>query len=290
MRTQKSPAVPIYGSRIAGIAKPHCEALLGTVASGRIAEVHVEQGQTVQKGDLLIALEDKLQQARVEAARIQAESLVDIELAEVHLDFANHEWERLKHLKEHASDQELKNAQLEVSYATLEYARAKREYEKACQNHKLEQLRLKDLKIYAPFTGYVTQLLKHEGETLDEQEGIVSLVQLDPLDVYLDCPLSLTLGLHVGDSFLVEAADPNWKPRMGKIVLINRVADPASQTLVVKISVANEDRGWVSGLKVFVDLRKACCIDRSAAQQPVDPFPAGRAVDSGSEEKIEKGQ
>lgn len=255
---------------VLGITKPHSEALLGTVASGRIARVLVEEGQVVNKGDLLVALDDELQQARVESARIQAESSVDIELAQAHVDYTERELRRLQQLHDHASDQEVKTAQQEYDYAKLELAKAKREHEKACQTFMLEQIRLKDLKIHAPFSGYVTELLRHEGETVDEQETIVSMVQLDPLDVDLDCPLHRAKDIHVGDTFRVDSTNPSWPSRIGKVVMISRVADPASQTLVVKISVPNKDGAWVSGLKVAIDLDNAICHQEPGMKNRMD--------------------
>ena len=42
---------------------------------------------------------------------------------------------------------------------------------------------------------------------------------------------------------------------MGEVLLASRIADGASQTFKVKLSVGNADLGWIAGMKVVVEFK-----------------------------------
>jgi multidrug resistance efflux pump len=89
---------------------------------------------------------------------------------------------------------------------------------------------LKEFRLFAPFDGYVFEHLKHAGETVNELEGIVTLVQLNPLKVVVDCPVALAASVAVGDRFRVAPVDRRLSPRVGTVMLTSRTADGGSQT------------------------------------------------------------
>ena len=247
------------GTVVTGIVMPRQSVTLGPVSAGRIARLLVEEGQVVRQGDLVASLDDRVQKARVTVARIKAESTVDRDLARVRWEAAKREYDRLAKLGEHASSKELKEARTEVDLTHLEYQSALKGHELAQEQLMLEELRLDELRIHAPFTGYVTGLEKRVGETVDEREGVIAMIQLDELDVCLDCPLALASKIRAGSAWDVLPVDDRWPRRVGKAVYVSHVADPASQTFKVKLRVSNDKTQWVTGLKVRVDFGKACC-------------------------------
>lgn len=240
---------------VTGIALPRRSFTLGPVQpGGRIASIPVAEGQVVKAGDILFALDDRVQSARTKIAEKQAESTLDVELTGVRLAWARQEASRLSRLgaDSQASDREVRDARLGADTAKLEQAKAKFEHEQAGLRLALERCRLKELTVRAPFSGYVTGLLKQVGETIDERDGIVTMVELDPLNVLLNCPLRLAGSVNVGDKVAVKPTDARWPPRTGEVTFASRAADPASQTFQVRIRVPNKDGGWISGFKVTV--------------------------------------
>ncbi len=238
------------GFVLAGITAPRRTATVGPVQPGRIAQVAADEGQRVREGELLVRLIDDAQRVRTEIARARAESSLDVEIAKARMEYARHELDDLMHLigDDFAAPKEVRC--LEHRIVKFQFEQAKREYER-------EKALLEQLRIRAPFDGYVTRVLKHRGETVNEREGVITVVQLDPLEVLIDCPLEMAHMVRVGDQVPIRAVDGGWGDRTGKVVFQSRVADAASQTFRVKLRLGNEDAGWISGLKVYVDFSEA---------------------------------
>ena len=80
----------------------------------------------------------------------------------------------------------------------------------------------------------------------------MTLVQLDTLRVLVDCPLALEQSVLLGDAVSVRLGETPGEQRVGTVVLVSRVADGASQTFRIKLTVDNADGAWVAGAKVSV--------------------------------------
>jgi multidrug efflux system membrane fusion protein len=270
-QVQKNKSSSLYPDEevILGITQSWQNVVLGSVKAGKIARIIVQEGQTVEKGQMLATLDSSTQQLRVEMARTLAKSTVEIELAKVKLEAAENKLNRLTHLNQHAPEKEIDEATSEVETARLEIKKAELNHLQAIQSAELEELILEQLNIRAPFSGIVTELIKRVGETVDVREGILAMVELDPLAVSLNCPLRLASRIRPGDRLMVQPVDRQWGPKVGEVVFMSRVADAASQTFRLKLKVKNEKNNWVSGLKVRVDLGKAVARGIQIGEPPV---------------------
>lgn len=237
-----------------GITTPFREVTLAAVHPGRIARIQAEEGTFVAAGDTIFELVDDMQRARTAMAKGKADSTLPVELAQAVWDRDRHRLDRLVRLHgdSNASSKELDDARSAEAIARIEYALAKFEQTQAQLAYEREKAFLDEYRAIAPFGGYVVEHLSRIGETVDESEGVVKLVQLDPLLVSLDCPVAAALSLSPGDRVRVRPADGRWTPRLGTVVVASRVADGASQTFKVKLTVPNADGEWMSGLKVSV--------------------------------------
>lgn len=242
-------------SVVVGLTVPSRVVTLAAVIPARIARLPAAEGGTVCEGDEVVSLEDAVQRARTELARASADSTLEIEKARVRRDHAAREWDRLAGLRgaDNASSKESSDAKATAELRRLECDLALFEQAQAVRNHRKEKELLEQYHLRAPFDGYVVEHIKRVGETVDRLEGIIKLAQLDPLVVVVDCPLSLARRIDVGDRVRVTPTDAYGKARFATIILNSRVADGASQTVKVKLTVPNDDGGWVSGLKVAID-------------------------------------
>ncbi len=242
-------------AQVVGITIPRRVATMGAVQPGRIESVAVSEGQPVPAGDVLFVLDDAVQRVRTHSAEADAQSLLDIELAQARYELAQREYERLTGLEtqDYSSPKEVADARTSAEAARLSFEIARFEHEQAVRDYERERLALDRMSVRAPFAGYVSEVLKELGETVDEQEGVLTLVQLDPLIVAVDCPLELAPLVKAGDRVPIRPMDERWPTRTGEVTLANRVADAASQTFKVKLTVDNADGAWMSGLKVVVD-------------------------------------
>ncbi len=241
---------------IIGFTAPHQKALLGISNRGVIANIYVQEGSFVSQGQLLFSLDESVQQARLQMSQAAAESTIEIELAKARWDRANHNLIRIKQLEgsQSAASKELTDISVEDTSTRLEYERAKFEHEQAKRAYQRELAILNQLRSKAPFAGYVSQVLKESGELVDGIEGVVELAQLDPLTIAIDCPLSLAPYVQDGDHVRVTPTLDHWKARDGVVFFANKVADSASQTIRIKLSVDNADGAWPVGLKVVVSI------------------------------------
>ncbi|UCD30160.1 MAG: efflux RND transporter periplasmic adaptor subunit [Planctomycetota bacterium] len=253
---------------ITGITIPQMEATMAALQPGRIERIEVKEGILVKKDDLLVALDDGLQRIRTEIAKARSQFTLDIKRAQTRMEEAQRELERFIDLasRDIASKKELNQTKLISDITSIEYKIAEFEHEQAIREYQQQKLLLEQRYIRAPFNGYVSKLLRHLGENVEEHEDILTLVQLNPLVVLIDCPLKLAYQIRIGDKVPVRPVDSHWLPRIGEVILVDRVANPGSQTFKVKLLVDNEDSSWIAGLKVEVDFSKR--LARQATSQP----------------------
>jgi RND family efflux transporter MFP subunit len=248
-------AVPDAAGPLTGFTSPQRAVTLASVRMGRIAHVAVDEGASVAAGAVIVQLDNTLQQRRVTMAAALAASTLAVELAEVRHAHAQAELARLRGLEgsNAVSEKERRDAEANCDATALALAQARFQQEQAQREADLQQAVLEELQIRAPFDGYVAARLKHAGDVVEEREGIVELVQLDPLVVAFDCPLPQAQQLEPGQQLTVQPAGAAQQ-RTGEVVFVSRVADAASQTCRVKLHVRNPDATWLAGMQVDVHL------------------------------------
>ena len=251
---QNSPARP-GPVHVVGITAPNQTAVLAGIQPARIARIEFAEGAYVDQGVIVVALEDGVQRARADLARLAMDTTLPVELEQAKLVKARRDLDRLKHLhgEDYVSSKELADALSANEIAEVSHKLAAFQQMQAALAYERERQMLKEFRLTAPFTGYVAAHLKHGGETVDQLEGIVRLVQLDPLLVTVDCPLELARTIAEGDRFPVQPMGAESDERLGTVIFASAVADAASQTFRVKLKVDNADRAWMAGWKVSVD-------------------------------------
>ena len=247
-------AVVVERFELIGMTAPYREATLATVLPARISELPVKEGARVGRGDLVVRLDDTVQLAKKEMAEAMAASTLEIELARAEWQRNQRNLDRLTklHGDDYASSKELSDAFADAEIARLDFEVAKFRHAQSQRVYDRENKILREFRLRAPFSGYVTRHLKQVGETVDQLEGIVTLVQLDPLRVLVDCPLAMEQSVFLGDAVSIRLGEAPGEQRVGTVVLVSRVADGASQTFRIKLTVDNADGAWVAGAKVTV--------------------------------------
>lgn len=264
--------------QVVGITAPSQRATLASVRPARIAKLFAEEGATVHAGDIIVALDDGVQAARTDIARAKAESALRANLAQEKWKRAKREVDRLLalHGEEFATSKETDDAVTAAEIARLNYELEIFERTQATLLHRYEQRLLAEFHIRAPFDSYVTEHHKHVGEIVDQLEGIITIVRLDPLYVLLDCPTDLAPLIMLGDEYPVTPLNENWPPQVGTVTFVSRVIDGASQTFKVRVSVENPDEVWLAGMKVLADFQAPVqsSMDRHTAMPQPAVLPA----------------
>ncbi len=242
-------------SQVVGMTAPYETATLASVQPARIAQIKLPEGSPVRRGELVVNLDESVQAARTELAKATSQTTLNMDHARAKWEHARRDLDRLMklHGNEQASSKELSDAVAAEQITRIEYDLAHFNQAQALRAFEREQAALEEFRLRSPFDGYVAQHHKHVAETVNELEGIVTLVQFNPLKVITDCPVELASRIHAGDRFWVRPADSQWAARVGTVILASRVVDAGSQTFKVKLAVDNADAQWMSGMKVVVD-------------------------------------
>ncbi|MBL3568106.1 efflux transporter periplasmic adaptor subunit [Rhodovulum sulfidophilum] len=181
---------------------------VATKYAGRIAEVLVDEGSTVEAGQVIARIDDRDAQAQLlgaKAAVLRAEAAREVAKASVMqaqsaLDVARTNRDRVARLHEdgHASDSSFDDARnaLTSAEATLASARAQvsdAEALIASSNAEVERLQiaLDDLTILAPIRGRVLYRLHEPGEVVAAGTPVVTLLDLTDvyMNIYLPAPV-----------------------------------------------------------------------------------------------------
>ena len=231
--------------QIEAVTKARHNLRLGFTVQGKVLVRHVNPGDQVKKGDLLIELEDKEGLAQIEIWKFRTQSMVEIEQAKASLELAEIEEKRTRELiaKHAANAFELKKAELTTIVQRLAVQKAQREQEEAKRQLQITEARHDSYTLRAPLNGVIEQILVDVGEVVENLQPMVELVVTNPLRVDVPVTLIQTMKLKVDDPAWIELRMDSKlsKPVLGKIVHLAHVADSASNTRLVRVEFSNDD-------------------------------------------------
>ncbi len=265
----------------------------------------VAEGQRVEQRTPLVQLDTTLAQASLAKADATQEVLVqDQQQAQIVVEVASHELDRLRKLKEvqdsrppgstqlvspvdlMKADYALKDAQSKLKGAAARLAAGSRD-----QDFLRAQLKLYTLT--APITGHLGRVLVVPGQTLTVGTPVADIVDLDEqIDVLCFVPPSLARRLQVGQSAIsgpIEK-DPasDETEAAGQVQYIAEQAEPETGNFAVKIRFDNKDAHFRSNriLRLHVETQppKECLALPQSAVSEDEPTPTVVIV----EPKVEK--
>jgi membrane fusion protein (multidrug efflux system) len=198
--------------------------------AGRIQEMRFDEGDAVEKGDLIVKIEDSevrltLERARAELKRREADLLG----AERALKRAHELYQ-----KSIATEAHLDEAQqlYDVAQASVEQAKAE---------VGLAEKRLADTEIVAPLRGVLAERRYAVGELVQVGAPIFTLLQLSPIKLEIKVPERRIGELALDQEAVVTVDALNGTQYEGVISYISPSLDPLSKNLMVRLVVPNED-------------------------------------------------
>jgi membrane fusion protein, multidrug efflux system len=232
------------GSDLSGTTEAHRKSTLTPKVSSTVTKVFVREGDVVRAGQLLVAMDTKDFALRTQAAE------ATLEQAKVGMDATQLEWTRVKGLVDEKAlpqaqfdgvDARLKGAKASVSAAETAVAMGRKA--------------LADASVVAPFAGIVVKRHVNEGEyaAMMPPTPVITLEEIDPIDLRIQVPSANMDRVHVGDSVRVRFP-ANAREVMGKIARIVPANDPRTRSFSAIVELANADRSLRSGLYAEVEL------------------------------------
>ena len=173
------------------------QATVSSKATGKVLEVHIEEGVTVQQGQLLAVLDDSIPRARLELAESQlAAARAGLDEMRVNIRQAQLDVERTRNLasRQLASQADLDRDTLDLQALQARFARIERDIVVAERQLAIQQRQLEDMQIRAPFGGVVVAKAAQPGEMISPvsagggftRTGICTIVDMNSLEVEVD--------------------------------------------------------------------------------------------------------
>ncbi|HEX5131820.1 MAG TPA: efflux RND transporter periplasmic adaptor subunit [Candidatus Krumholzibacteria bacterium] len=196
---------------------------------GVVEEIAFESGHRVNKGDLLVRMDTRQEQAQLKAAEAQ-------------LDLANLNLERARGLfKQEAiskSDMDQIDAQARSAEANVEGYRA--------------TIGRKTMR--APFAGVLGIRQINVGQYLSGGDPVVALQAIDPIYVNFSLPQQDVASLRTGTAVNVMVEGVDGVAASGKITAINSVIDDQTRNIEVQATLPNRDGVLRPGMFVTVEI------------------------------------
>jgi RND family efflux transporter MFP subunit len=252
---------------VTGTLAAEQEIVLGLKVAGRISQLPVDLGSTVQKGDVIARLdttdfalrvrqsEASLQQARVrlglspdgtsedvnlEQTALVREARAQMDSAKARLDRATQLFERGLLAKADLDQVSGAYKVTEAQYTDSLDEGRNRQGILAQRRSELEIARqqLADAVLYAPISGAIRQRHVNEGQYLAAGAPVVTLVQMNPLRLRTEVPERDALNIRIGMMVRV-AVEGAAGTHQGRVVRLSPAIDEANRTLLVETEVSN---------------------------------------------------
>jgi len=166
-----------------GIVKAQVGAIVkvGTRATGVLTRLKYQVGDYVKKGELIATIDDRelLANKRNLEAQIE-EQKKDLEVKNAQYLYNKTDFEREERLlkKEFTTKDSVDKAKKELDVAAAQVELGKAKVKEAVEKLKALEVSLSYTKIYAPISGYVSQVTTQEGETVVAGLSAVNLITI----------------------------------------------------------------------------------------------------------------
>ncbi|MCA9130387.1 MAG: efflux RND transporter periplasmic adaptor subunit [Planctomycetales bacterium] len=241
-----------------GILQPTQQAVLRPGTTGNIQELHVQEGQYVKHQQSLLTLDDRIAQARLELAKIEAEGNAAERTAEIDVELRRKELALLRQAGESAAA-----SQFEIDRKAGEFERAvtvqeseRRRTKQLLGSVRLSQAELDTLTLTAPFDAYVLRIHKDVGNSIGPGEDAITVVQLHELKSELYLPMQYFGMVDIGRKLELTVLLPDRDTISAEVKYVSPVINPASGSFRCVLTVDNADLKIPSGLKVSLDLNQ----------------------------------
>ncbi len=246
------------GEWAVGTVRAVHETTLGARLLATVVRVHAEAGKDVQRGDILIELDDRDLRARLEKATARAEA------ARATSDQARAEYQRLVPLAEDgsASAFELTTASNALRVAEAEHARA-------VEDRREAETILTYAVIRSPVDGRVVDKLVDSGDIVTPGQPMVTLYDPTRMQLVATVRESLRQRLEIGQQVEVKLDLPEYICRAAVSEIVPR-AESASRSFEVKVTgpcPPGVYPGMFGRLRVPLESRQAICVPVSAIRR-----------------------
>jgi RND family efflux transporter MFP subunit len=211
------------GQSFSGTVEESSGSSLSFAASGTIKSIAVSSGQRVSKGQLIATLDDVTYRNALQAAAATLEQ-------------ANDAYDRLKLLHENGS------------LPDIQWVEVQSKLKQAQSSYEISQKSLADTKLYAPFSGYISEKNVEVGQNVMPGLSVVKLVNIENVKVTISVPETEISNVTKGSTVEIEVPALDNQTFTGRIDEKGVVANSLSRSYEVKAVVANHNGVLLPGM------------------------------------------
>ena len=228
---------------------------LASQVAGVLKDVLVDRGDFVHKGQKIAQLESDVEEANVALAQARANNDAAPKGKKARMDFLQRKRDRLEELRTSGStslssfdeaDSDYKTAVQDLRDAEFNLEIAKLDYKRSVNV-------LAQRTITSPIDGVVVERSLGPGEYAYEQAPIVTVAQINPLNVEVYLPVALYPQVKKGMAASVRPDQPVGGKYAASIEVIDQVFDSRSGTFGIRLNLPNPDSVLPASLRCKLD-------------------------------------
>lgn len=246
----RAGAAPTVGCMIG----PTRVADIGSPVTGIVAQIPVDVGDTVQKGQPLVMLRNDVEAAGERAAHARWSLDADVRAAEASLDLARQRHTRAAELlaEGFVSPQAVEQAATELRVAEQRVALSRGQRQVLATDLDVVRAQVGQRTVRAPFDGTIVERWRQPGERVEDRP-LLRLAALDPLRVDLIVPAARFGQYKPGDHVQVLPELTGASAVTAEVTHVDRVIDGASNTYRVRLRLPNPGQRLPAGARCTVE-------------------------------------
>ena len=225
---------------------------------GVIANVHVQRGDVVRKGQVLVELNSAAEILAVESARFRSQMGGQISAARNRVDYSTKKVARANDLLQQnftsAQARDEAEAERRLAESELQSAIENRDLAKIEHRRAVEQLALR--RIASPINGVVVDRMLNPGDLAESGSGrkpMLKVAQIDPLRVDIVLPASAFSQVKAGMKATVMAQGSSAR-YSAPVKLVDKLIDAASSTFVARVELPNPSHSIPGGARCTAEI------------------------------------
>jgi RND family efflux transporter MFP subunit len=229
---------------LTGTVTPWDEFAISSEIMGTVAVVYRDEGDWIQKGDLLLELDRSKLELQLKSRK------ADLNRAEVELEFAKKRLGRGRALllRGAISQSDVDNLEERVNLANSSVEVSKLAVASVEED-------LKDTKLFSPATGQISRRLISLGETVNPAAVLFKLLQLEPIKVLTEITEPYLAEIRPGQQVQLRLDAFPDQEFTGRVHKIQPVAAVESGSFPLEIRLSNARRSLQAGMIARVALR-----------------------------------
>lgn len=232
------------------LIQPHSTADVAAAAPGVLAEVRVDRGDKVSRGQILAVLDTGVEQALVAAAKERASAHAEVSAARATHSIATKKLDRMKALNKLSYsaklEMELAHGELQVSKYRIEQARERHKIAK--REHNVASRQLEQRYVRSPIDGVVADRMLNPGERADGRP-IARVIRVDQLRIEVIAPAKRFGEIKPGMFGQVETQTEDPMKLTAIVDQVDAFIDPASATFRARMLFDNSDFAVPAGAR-----------------------------------------